>query len=49
MNRQTGRQAGGCSLGPLGPLDSPAKTKRGESGEIEKEAHGDGVKERKET
>ena len=47
-SRQTDRHAG-CSLGPLGPLDSPAETKRRESGEIEEEAHGDGRKERQET
>ena len=34
-DKQAGRQAGECSLGPLGTLDSPAKTKRGESEEME--------------
>ena len=43
------RQAGGCPLGPLGPLDSPAETKRGESEEIEKVVRGDGGKERQDT
>ena len=48
-DRQSGKQEEGCSLGPLGSLDSPAETKRGERGAIEEEVHGDGGKERQET